>query len=166
MKIDILGLGESLSLFTPGDNIVFGVNDIFRFCEVDYLVVIDSPNRFCEERFRYIERATPIGFISHRKEYMWRPDIIPIELKHFGEPLDLDSEKINVSLMSPYVATIVAYKMFSPTEINLYGVDITSHPTLNSEKNISTIIKDWNRLKKELVKRNVSVNVYGKGVLT
>ena len=38
MKIDVLGLGESLKEYKPSKNKTIGVNDIFKHHKVDYLV--------------------------------------------------------------------------------------------------------------------------------
>ena len=134
LQVDILGLGESIGLFIPSGNITFGVNDIYRIFPVDFLVVIDAPNRFTPERLEVIKWSTPNSFISHRHEYRGRNDYMKIDLwERTGLPIDLDGEKINVSVFSPYVATIVAYKMFEPEVINLYGVDMTNHPNLSSK---------------------------------
>ena len=53
-----------------------------------------------------------------------------------GLPIDLDGDKINVSVFSPFVATIVAYKMFEPEVINLYwgGYDQPSESFLQGRK--------------------------------
>lgn len=164
MTIDILGLGESIELFKPSDNITFGVNDIFRIHPVDYLVVVDSPSRFSFERLSIIKNSTPIKFLSNRKEYAYRPDYSHIELAFLPEPLDLDN-KINVSLFSPYIATILAYKMFKPDRVNLYGVDMDNHPTLSNPRRTQRIKKDWNELYTELSNRNVKVTIHGNGIL-
>lgn len=80
-----------------------------------------------------------------------------------GLPIDLDGDKINVSVFSPFVATIVAYKMFEPEVINLYGVDMTNHPHLSAKA--EKIRSDWFPLKKALNERGVEVNVFGNGLL-
>ena len=80
-----------------------------------------------------------------------------------GLPIDLDGDKINVSVFSPYVATIVAYRMFEPEVINLYGVDMTNHPNLSSKA--EKIRSDWSLLRKALNERGVKVNVFGNGIL-
>ena len=164
MTIDILGLGGSVELFKHSDNITFGVNDIYRIFPVDFLVCIDSPNRFSPERLEIIKWSTPNAFISHRWEYRGRNDYMKIELmERTGLPIDLDGDKINVSVFSPFVATIVAYKMFEPEVINLYGVDMTNHPHLSSKA--EKIRSDWFPLKKALNERGVEVNVFGNGIL-
>ena len=164
LQVDILGLGESVELFIPSDNITFGVNDIYRIFPVDFLVCIDSPNRFTPERLEIIKWSTPNAFISHCWEYRGRNDYMKIELmERTGLPIDLDGEKINVSVFSPYVATIVAYKMFEPEVINLYGVDMTNHPNLFCLG--GKIRSDWSLLRKALNERGVKVNVFGNGIL-
>ena len=164
LQVDILGLGGSVELFKPSGNITFGVNDIYRIFPVDFLVCIDSPNRFTPERLEIIKWSTPNAFISHRWEYRGRNDYMKIELmERTGLPIDLDGEKINVSVFSPYVATIVAYRMFEPEVINLYGVDMTNHPNLSSKA--EKIRSDWSLLRKALNERGVKVNVFGNGIL-
>ena len=164
LQVDILGLGESIGLFIPSGNITFGVNDIYRIFPVDFLVVIDAPNRFTPERLEVIKWSTPNSFISHRHEYRGRNDYMKIDLwERTGLPIDLDGDKINVSVFSPFVATIVAYKMFEPEVINLYGVDMTNHPHLSAKA--EKIRSDWFPLKKALNERGVEVNVFGNGIL-
>ena len=69
MKVDILGLGESLKEYSPSDNITIGVNDIFKFHPVDYLVCVDNPQRFSAERFNTIINSNHKKFYTHYKKY-------------------------------------------------------------------------------------------------
>lgn len=166
MTIDVLGLGESLSEYRGG-NISFGVNDIFRYVPVNFLVVLDVPSKFTPERLSVIENSTPEAFYAHKEEWSYHPNYVPIKLQH-GQPdisIDMDSPLIPHSKFSPFVAVIMAYKYFHADRIELYGVDMTSHKVL-SQDNIALQIKQhWGVLTNELNIRGCEVVVHGKGLL-
>lgn len=166
MIIDVLGLGESLSLFRPNkDNITFGVNDIFRYYPVDYLVCIDKPNRFNDERLKIIKQSAPIKFFSHLNEWDRQPnfELIKLQQQFPTRVCDLDLEKIPKSVFSPYVAIALAYKLFKPSLINIYGVDMVSHDNLSKYRD--RIRTHFKYLKMALAKKGCQANVYGHGIL-
>ena len=166
MIIDILGLGESISQYTPSNNISFGVNDINRFHEVDYLVCLDKPDKFPKDRRKYIENNTAKYFYTHFSEWGHVYNFRKIELQQFypNSCCDLDQDAIPKSCYSPFVAICLAYKMFKPNEIHLYGVDMNNHVNLNSQKD--KIIRHTRNLKTALKAHNCSLAVHGNGILT
>ena len=50
----ILGLGESLKNFSPNGSVTIGVNDIYKHFPADYVVCVDTPDKFNPERFKTI----------------------------------------------------------------------------------------------------------------
>jgi hypothetical protein len=164
MIIDALGLGESLSLH-EGNNLTFGVNDIFKVKPVDYLVCVDRISAFTPERLDVIKSSNPTAFISHLDEWQFMPNFYRIEVQRkFPESIaDLDSVAIPKSVFSPYVAIALAYKMFKPERIRVFGVDMVSHPHLSHQA--ERILKHWKALKLALAYKGCEVEVFGDGIL-
>jgi hypothetical protein len=166
MIVDVLGLGESLALYDNAGDITFGVNDIFSKQKVDYLVCVDKMEAFTPERLETIKQSTGYcAFISHLDEWKFMPHYFKIEIqKPFPNVIaDLDSVAIPKSCFSPYIAVGLAYKMFKPTIIRLFGVDMTSHPNLS--KQTERIKKHWAAMVAALNAKGCEVEVYGSGVL-
>jgi len=165
MIIDVLGLGESIKLHS-GDNLTFGVNDIFKIKPVDYLVCVDRKANFTPERLKVIESSTPTGFISHLDEWKDQKNFYRIEIQqHYpNKRADLDCVKLPKSRFSPYIATALAWKMFKPEKIRLFGVDMNNHPNLTGQQDI--IKKHWKHLVVALGLKGCEVEVFGDGILT
>jgi len=166
MVVDVLGMGESLSLYKPCGNITFGVNDIFSKQPVDYLVCVDKISAFAPERLMTIYGSDPIAFLSHLDEWSCKPNFFKIQLqKYYPKNIaDLDTVEIPKSCFSPYVAIGLAYKMFKPEKIRIFGVDMTTHPHLS--KQATRIKAHWLAMKKALSIKGCEVEVYGSGLLT
>lgn len=162
--IDVLGMGESLYLH-DGKNITFGVNDIFSIKPVDYLVCVDKKARFTQERLKWIEGSTPEKFFSQLWEWRTHPRFELIELQGFypGNSVNLDANELPKSLFSPYVAVALAYRMFKPQKIRLFGVDMTTHKHLKNDR--VRIQKHWLAMKRALRERGCIAEVYGNGLL-
>lgn len=161
--VDILGLGPSVSLHS-GDNITFGVNDIFRIKPVDYVVCVDGKNRFTPERLRVIEDCMPLVLFSQLEEWKTHPSYGQIKIqKSFSERVDLNTAEIQKSIFSPYVAVGLAWRMFHPDTIRVFGVDMTDHKHLTKEKD--RILKHWKALVLALNKKGCKVEVHGSGLL-
>jgi hypothetical protein len=75
-SVSILGCGESGQYWDGiGDSI--GVNDCWKFGHpTDYLMVLDPPGRFTEDRRKIIRESKPLHFITDQnlveeKESIW-----------------------------------------------------------------------------------------------
>ncbi len=163
--VDVLGIGESVYLH-EGKNLTFGVNDIFSLKPVDYLVCVDRKARFTAERLRWIEGSTPKMFFSQLWEWSSHPKFELIELQGFypGNFVNLDAAEIPKSCFSPYVAVALAWKMFRPKTIRLFGVDMRTHKQLRNDK--VRIQKHWLAMKKALEGKGCKTEVFGQGILT
>lgn len=145
MKAAILGLGESLNHF-DGEGVTFGVNEIFKHHPVDYLVLMNPPNRHTLEEIEIIKNSKPKHVVTYYPfswlQY-WMPqsnvDKIRPSLKH-KEVFFQDGRRIRISpwndkfvldriyysITSPFVAiSLAAYLGFD--EIILWGVDLRTH---------------------------------------
>jgi len=159
MKINVLGLGETLNHFKEDGNITIGVNDIHSRFKTDYVVCVDHPSVFDSKRFRSIASTICKGFYSQVND--WR-DVIKnfnfIEFNTGRGILDnLDNDKFCYSNNSPYVACILAYKL-GAKEIVLWGVDLNDHPHINGNSR-DKALNDYKELYKELKKRGVTLSV-------
>lgn len=165
MTVDILGLGESLELHT-GDNTTFGVNDIWIKKPVDYLVCIDHKAAFTVDRLAYIESSRPRVLFSHLLEWEDHPCFELIELQNFypGKMAYLDSSQLPKSCFSPYVAVGLAWQMFKPSKIRLFGVDLNNHKKLKKDK--VRIQKHWLAMKRALEAKGCETEVSGNGYLS
>lgn len=159
MKVDVLGLGESIEQFKPSSNITIGVNDIWKHFPVDYLVLVDRPNRFNTERLNQIIDSTPMKFYSHIDE--WK-DLVPnfnkINLAGPRGKIDnIESDDICYSNNSTFVAVVIAYKL-GAKEINIFGADFNNHPNFNN-RSIEVAINDFKGLFDYLKLKGIKINI-------
>ncbi len=160
MRYNILGLGESLAQYIPDNNKTIGVNDIFKYHNVDYLVCIDLPTRFKKDRLKTILNSTPQKFFTHHYSE-WRPLVNNLQGLNMSAGNDfskLDKNDIIIhSNNSVFVACVLAYKM-GATEIIIYGSDFNTHPNFD-EQAIKTALRHFKNLYNELKKRGVNLFV-------
>lgn len=147
MKIDVLGLGESINRFNHSRNITIGVNDIFKHHSVDYLCIVDVPNKFTKERLHTILLSTPKKFFTQLDE--WQPLVNNYQKIKFangrGNLKDLNNRELFCySNNSTFVACVIAFKL-GAKEIYLYGADFNNHPNF-SENSLNRVEKDFNDL--------------------
>jgi hypothetical protein len=137
----VCGLGDSWRLHLEGPKgTVIGVNDFERFTTPDYLVVVDGPNRFTPERWKYIEGTKARNVFSQLAIKV--PNLIKINVKGtrgstLNEPLLID-----ISYSSTFVAMNVAYWMGFST-IALCGADFNGHKLEKSLKEITKDLSDF-----------------------
>lgn len=159
MKIDVLGLGETLEHYKNDGSISIGVNDIQRYVSTDYVVCVDVPSVFSAERLEGIKNSKCKGFYTQLKE--WQKLVDNVNLIEFNRGRGLidgiDSEKFCYSNNSPYVACILAYKL-GAKEIVLWGVDFNDHPHLNGASR-DKAFRDYKELQKALKERGVTIRV-------
>lgn len=123
--IIVCGCGESATLLTePNRNITIGVNDIQRLFSPNYLVVVNDKVSFSPQRWSFIESTQAEVIFTHLRGLKVddkRKCII--SLGKYGA-CELDKPAIDYSSNSPYIATILAYKL-GARNIGLLGVDFT-----------------------------------------
>jgi hypothetical protein len=144
-----------------------GVNDIWRFVDTEAVVCLDYAKAFTADRWKYINESNPKAFYSHLVAYDIRPDFVKINLAP-GYPdggCNLDTQYIQKSFCSPFVAVQIAWRYYFADEVHLFGVDLINHPNLTGE--IPGKIKvHFQNLKNALKEKNCQLIVYGSGILT
>lgn len=160
MKIDVLGLGESLQEFKPSSNIIIGVNDINKHHCVDYLVIVDKPEKFTEDRLDTILCSHPQKFYTHLDEWeklVGNYQKINLALGR-GNISNIESQDVCYSNNSTYVAVVIAYKK-GATQINIFGADFNNHPNFREGSGLNSTLKDFKQLFDYLKSKGVEVNV-------
>lgn len=168
MKVAVLGLGPSISLFSPeGYDLVIGVNDIWKFYPAEVVVCIDERARFDDERMKTIDECRPKAFYTQLNDYFERFDFHKIELlPNLPDYIcQLNLPKYPKSMCSPFVACAVAYKDYNATEIHLYGVDLIDHPHLTTQICSQIKIHFYNMLI-ALRQNGSNLIVHGSGILS
>ena len=166
-KIAILGTGDSLSLFDPGNyDTVIGVNDIWRYHRVDALVVLNNQSSFPYDRLKHIKEAEPEVFYSQMVSWDYKKGFRKIDF-YPGYPniiCKLEGPPYERSYFSPFVAIQIAYRVYGATEIHLFGVDMTNHPNLKGDI-LTKMIRHFHNLKTALREKGVEIIVHGSGIL-
>lgn len=167
-KIHILGLGESLSTYKPDEFETFGVNDIWKKVHTDYLLCIDFPKVFTEERRKIILASKPKIFFSHldgsevprEENYNWTqmPNFKKIT---FGSLLTIESGEVPKSNNSTYCAVCIAYQI-GYEKIIMHGVDFKNHHQLNKNGNFEKAMRDFKTLYDYLKSKNINLFVSSK----
>ena len=166
-KIAVLGTGESLSLYDPAAfDLAIGVNDIWRYHRVDAVVVLNKPSSFGFDRIRHIRESEADAFFSQMVTWDYKRGFKKIEF-YPGNPdnlCKLDGEPYERSYCSPFVACQIAYRVYSATEIHLFGVDMTRHPNLNGNI-LPRVVTHFSNLNKALREKGSEIIVHGNGIL-
>ena len=147
-KAYVLGTGESLNKcpFLDGWE-TWGVNDIFAYHPVDYLVNVNHPADFNPERLKVINESTPKAFYSqYSLSWSHREDYKKIVL---GHPIDLKATYASYSITSPFVAAVLAYKSGASC-IVIYGVDLLTHRNFRSANRRMRITNDFKKLREQI----------------
>ncbi len=172
--IDVLCTGPSLKRYIPSDNETVGVHKITQYHRVNHLLFTDRNAGFPTFIKDQLRRGYYDKFytFSHL-EKDWH-NIIPIPLtilkkgkRNAKYGIDLDKDEINLSVTSSIPAVVLAYKL-GATIIDLYGADFTTHQTFNpdNKNTVDKIIKRFENLQKEFIKRGVSLRVTSESVLS
>lgn len=158
MKVNVLGLGESLKEFKEDGSITIGVNDIHSKVKTDYVVCIDVQKAFNRERLKTILKTNCKGFYSQSDEWELIDNFTKIEFNKVRGLLNgLDSERFCYSNNSTYVAVILAYKL-GAKEIVIWGADFVTHPNFKNHS-FDRVIEDFKALNKALKERGVNLFV-------
>lgn len=130
-KCLVLGLGSSLNDIEsiPGGVWTIGVNNIQQKFDTDYLVTLDSIQKFDEERKQAIINNKGILFTQLGEWKKVRDNVVEFKLGNYGGMnlgRNLEEGKLNYSFTSPFVACVLAIYM-GFEEIGLLGVDFTDN---------------------------------------
>ncbi len=159
MKIDVLGLGESLKEFKPSNNITIGVNDIYKHHKTDFIVCVDKPSRFSEERLNTIVNSDCKLFYTHLNE--WSRLKIQTKIINLngirGSLKGIENDLFCYSNNSTFVAVVLAYKL-GATEINIFGADFNNHKNIKDNL-LTTALKDFKNLFDYLKEQGVEINI-------
>lgn len=158
MKLNVLGLGESLKDYKKDGCITIGVNDIHSRIKTDYVVCVDVQKAFNGKRLKTIQNTKCKGFYSQCDEWKNIPNFNKIEFNRGRGLIDgLDSHKFCYSNNSTYVAVILAYKL-GATEIVIWGADFVTHPNFKGNS-FDRVIEDFRKLNAELKRKGVKLFV-------
>lgn len=160
MKMDVLGLGESVLSYVNTGNQTVGVNDINKYYPVDYLVVVDLPRRFTGNRLATIKKSIPKKFFTYLEE--WRGIVFNYEKINLAPGRGFlnhlhDKDLVCHSNNSTFVACVMAYKL-GAKEIYLYGADFNTHPNFTDDP-LKRTLKDFKALYDKLLKVGVKMYV-------
>lgn len=144
-KAVILGLGQSvLNYRKMPDDVTFGVNDIARYFETDYTIVIDGKARFEDERLKHIVNTKGV-LVSQLPEWIKGVRMFElIQIKPFTIA-NMSSKYFCYSNNSTFVATTFAFQK-GFRNFDIYGVDLAGHKNLDTSMNRNKFIQDWRNL--------------------
>lgn len=168
MKIAVLGIGESINLFSPERyDITFGVNDIAQYHAVDNLVIVDKITAFSSERICFMQKAKYKNIYSIDTQYAAKLKYDKFTRIKATYVKDYDKEQAICSITSAFPCTHIALKQCKENdEVHLYGVDIVTHWNFGkSESKMNRIKKDFTDLFNHYRKKGISIKVYGDGLL-
>lgn len=130
--IHILGTAPSIREYVPNPDIkTIGVNDIFKYHAVDYLLLMDGVSTFADDRQKIIKESKPIKVYTTLTEWLkyFKNSAL---IKTFDEPgcIELFDDSAFTayikSVDSTFTAVHLAYKM-GARKIIMYGVDFYGH---------------------------------------
>ena len=126
-SIIVCGCGESLNdLAQPERFITIGVNDVGRRFQPRYLVVVNPPDQFTGDRFRYVENSQAEYLFTQLDLGIAHPNIVRFRLGSFGGTDFKDQNVLHYTNNSPYIALHLAILM-GARRIGLIGVDFTDN---------------------------------------
>ena len=161
--IVVCGCGQSLNeLEQPERFISVGVNDIGRRFHPDYLVVVNPPDQFTGDRFRYVENSAARFLFTQLDLGLSRENVVRFSLGTNGGTDYVDPNVLHYTQNSPYVALCLAAHM-GAKRIGLIGVDFTDHHffaatgTHSLTPQLSIIDEQYRRLHEALKLRGIEV---------
>jgi hypothetical protein len=123
----VCGCGQSLNeLEHPELFITIGVNDIGRRFHPNYLVVLNPPEQFSGDRFRYVESSQAQFLFTQLDLGLKRDNLVRFSLGVQGGTDFSKADQLNYTQNSPYVALCLAVHM-GAKRIGLIGVDFADH---------------------------------------
>ncbi len=171
-SIIVCGCGESLNTLPLNENIItIGVNDVGRLFDPNYLVVLNHPQQFKLDRYRYVRDSKASAVFSQLPLKFPHPNIVKFKLGQKGGTDFSQPDALPYTQNSPYVAIGLAVLM-GAKRIGLIGVDFTPnhffgktgmHPL---QEKLGIIDKEFQRLHTALVSQAVElVNLSAKSRL-
>jgi hypothetical protein len=125
--IIVCGCGHSLGSFSDYNQcITIGVNDVGRFFDPTYLVVLNDRTQFYGDRFFYVARSRAQALFSQMDLGVSHPHVVRFNLGQFGGVTWDVANTLPYTCNSPYVALCIAGLM-GAKRIGLIGVDFTEH---------------------------------------
>jgi len=122
----VCGCGQSLNqLAHPEQFVTIGVNDVGRKFQPDYLVVVNPPNQFAGDRFRYVEGSQAKFIFTQLDLGLTKSNVVKFSLGTQGGTDFSDPNVLHYTQNSPYVALCLAIHM-GARRIGLLGVDFTN----------------------------------------
>lgn len=167
--IYVLGLGPSLSNFTPNGTPTIGVNDINYQLEklgknhvVDYLVIQDQATAFNFDRYTEIVKRPPTikAFSPHTP---WSDSfqnfehirVKPYQIGILDDPVTkFNRWQIPSSVDSTFIACVIAVRL-GFENIVIFGADFGDHPELS--KKLDTILNQFDLLNLKLKQKGVNL---------
>mgnify|MGYP003631721769 FL=1 len=136
MNIVILGMGPSMADYKGGGDLLLGVNDVWKFHQVDHLVVQNSPGQFQAGRAYWIRRSSPLILWSSVQGWEGHPAhrVLPL-ISPRGTTDFQDLDRFAYSVFSPFTCLDMAVK-FGASRIWVFGVDLVGHPVLGEESKL------------------------------
>lgn len=161
--IIVCGCGKSLNDFThPEEFITIGVNDVGRKFHPNYLVVVNPPEQFKDDRFEYVRNSKAQFLFTQLDLGIRNPPIVRFKLGERGGTDFSDPDVLHYTQNSPYVALCLAVQM-GAKRIGLIGVDFTEHHFFGStgphilNNTISQVNEEYSQIAKKL--RNSGIEI-------
>jgi len=125
-SVVVCGCGTSLTTLTePRRVVTIGVNDVGRYFDPDYLLVVNHRSQFKGDRFRYVEESRARAVFSQLDLRIPHPNQVRFRLGKRGGTDFSNPALLHFTRNSPYVAVCLAIHM-GAKRIGLIGVDFTA----------------------------------------
>ncbi len=123
----VCGCGPSLSqIVAPERLITIGVNDVGRLFDPNYLLVVNPPSQFAQDRFRYVAESRADAVFTQFDLGISHPRVVRFRLGARGGADLSDPDTLPHTRNSPYPALCLAVHM-GARRIGLIGVDFTDN---------------------------------------
>jgi len=169
----VCGCGSSLSSFVGPERFrTIGVNDVGRQFQPDYLVVVNRPQQFRDDRYRFVEESGARAIFTQLKLDLPHQHVVSFRLGQRGGVGVSDPGALPYTRNSPYVAMALAMHM-GARRIGVIGVDFTDHHFFRAtgrhplSRELTRIDAEYRRLYDECRRGGVEVfNLSGESRLT
>ena len=164
----IVGTGPSIVNFKIPDGMIsIGCNDLGRYLDPEYLVIVNAKQEFIGDRYPFIENTNAKYVLSHlslREIPLKEPEKLVNFTLGERNRLEIDTiGTIDYSTTSTYMAIIIAYQM-GGKNIYMIGVDLDNHKLSHRLEQIN---QDYGNLYQKLQEKGVNLwNLSEKSLLT
>jgi hypothetical protein len=159
----VCGCGSSLSSFVEPERFrTIGVNDVGRLFQPDYLVVVNRPNQFSGDRYRFVEASGARAIFTQLNLDLPHQHVVRFRLGQRAGVDVPDPGALPYTRNSPYVAMALAMHM-GARRIGVIGVDFTDHHFFGDTgrhpltRELSRIDREYLRLYEECERRGIEV---------